>query len=209
MHVFVITADQVNSRATADIVGETIARVNRTFAGSILLAADRTAGDELQLLLASAASALQVVLDLTRTGRWSVGCGVGGVNQPMPSSIREAAGGAFIAARTAVDRAKKRHTRFALEHESGAAAAADAEAFIDLLLVTRARRTPEGWELYDLTESGLTQAEAAGRLGISPQAASKRAKAAELRAERAAIAPIVRTLERLGSLRESDKGDRP
>ena len=48
--MFVITADQVNSRATADIVGETISRVNTRSAGALLLPADRTAGDELQLL---------------------------------------------------------------------------------------------------------------------------------------------------------------
>lgn len=207
--MFVITADQVNSRATADIVGETISRVNEKFAGALLLLADRTAGDELQLLVASAEPALQIILDLTRTGRWSVGCGVGVVNQPMPSSIREAAGGAFIAARTAVDRAKKRPTRFALEHESELVEAADAEAFIDLLLAIRARRSAEGWELYDLVIDGLTQAEAAGRLDISPQAASKRAKAAELRAERAAIAPILRAMARLGTLKGSERGDRP
>lgn len=207
--MFVITADQINSRATADIVGGTISRVNERFSGTLLLRADRTAGDELQLLVASAEPALQIVLDLTRTGRWSVGCGFGGVNQPLPSSIREAAGGAFIAARAAVDRAKKRPTRFALEHESGSVEAEDAEAFIDLLLVIRARRSAEGWELYDLTAEGLTQAEAAGRLDISPQAASKRARAGELRAERAAIAPILRAMTRLDTLKGSEEGETP
>ena len=153
--------------------------------------------------------ALQIILDLTRTGRWSVGCGFGAVNQPLPSSIREAAGSAFIAARAAVDRAKKRPTRFALEHESGPVEAADTEAFIDLLLVIRARRSVEGWELYDLMTEELTQAQAADRLGISPQAASKRAKAAELRAERAAIAPLLRAMARLGTLRGSGRGEAP
>ncbi|HEY9499335.1 MAG TPA: DNA-binding protein [Terrimesophilobacter sp.] len=207
--MFVITADQVNSRATADIVGETISRVNTRSAGALLLPADRTAGDELQLLVASAEPALQIILDLTRTGRWSVGCGFGAVNQPLPSSIREAAGSAFIAARAAVDRAKKRPTRFALEHEAGPVEAADTEAFIDLLLVIRARRSVEGWELYDLMTEELTQAQAADRLGISPQAASKRAKAAELRAERAAIAPLLRAMARLGTLRGSGRGEAP
>lgn len=207
--MFVITADQVNSRATADIVGETISRVNDQFAGALVLPADRTAGDELQLLVANAESALQIILDLTRTGRWSVGCGVGVVNQPMPPGIRESAGGAFVAARVAVDRAKKRQTRFSLEHESGFVEATDTEAFIDLLLAIRARRSVEGWELYDLVTEGLTQAEAAGRLDISPQAASKRAKVADLRAERAAIAPILRAMSRLDLVQESKKGEAP
>ena len=209
--MFVITADQVNSRATADIVGKTLIRLNRQFGGAIIIPADRTAGDELQLLVATGADALRVALELTRDGQesigqWSVGCGVGAVDQPLPTSIREASGGAFVAARAAVDRAKKRPTRFAVEHESQETEAADVEAFLDLLLIIRSRRTPEGWELYDLTEDNLTQAEAAARLGISPQAASKRAQAAELRAERAAVEPIARAMERLGSLKSRDKG---
>jgi hypothetical protein len=75
--------------------------------------------------------------------------------------------------------------------------------------VIRARRSVEGWELYDLMTEELTQAQAADRLGISPQAASKRAKAAELRAERAAIAPLLRAMARLGTLRGSGRGEAP
>ena len=194
--MFVITADQVDSRSTRDLVGEVVADLNKRLKKQLTLAADRTAGDELQLLVDTAETALDVVLQLTRSGRWSVGCGVGAVTEPLPRNIREASGEAFVAARAAVDRAKRRQTRFALEgtHQS----APDAEALIDLLLVLRSRRSDEGWEIVDLVASGMNQAAAAKRLGITPQAASKRALAAELRAEQAAIPALTRLLGNLG-----------
>ncbi|WP_168627612.1 DNA-binding protein [Cryobacterium sp. BB307] len=194
--MFVITADQVDSRSTRDLVGEVVADLNKRLKKQLTLAADRTAGDELQLLVDRAETALDVVLQLTRSGRWSVGCGVGAVAEPLPRSIRETTGDAFVAARAAVDRAKRRQTRFALEGTHGSAP--DTEALIDLLLVLRSRRSDEGWEIVDLVSAGMTQAAAAKRLGITPQAASKRALAAELRAEQAAIPALTRLLDNLG-----------
>jgi len=145
--------------------------------------------------------ALEIVLHLTRSGVWSVGCGTGGVGLPLPRNVRAATGPAFVAARDAVGRAKRKSTRFALGAPPGSDTdAADAEALIDLLLVLRSRRSEEGWELADLLHEGLTQAAAAERLGITPQAVSKRARAAELRAEQAAIAPLIRMMESLDRL---------
>jgi hypothetical protein len=197
--MFVITADQVDSRSGTDLVASAVDAIN---GGPVrpVLAAERTVGDELQVLVANGGDALTTILRLARTGRWSVGCGVGDVASPLPRDIREATGAAFIAARSAVERAKKRATRFALEQDPPTQSAADAEALLDLLLVLRSRRSPEGWELHDLLESGLSQADAAARLGITPQAVSLRARAAELRAESAAREPLVRILDRLGSV---------
>lgn len=205
--MFVITADQVDSRSGADLVAGAIEAINTGPVRPVLDAA-RTVGDELQVLVASGADALAVILQLTRSGRWSVGCGTGGVAAPLPRNIREATGPAFIAARRAVERAKKRPTRFALEQESGAAAAADATAMVDLLLALRARRSPEGWELHDLLESGLSQADAASRLDITPQAVSLRARAAELRVERAAREPLARIFDRVANVEPAGKGAR-
>ncbi len=198
--MFVITADQVDSRSSADLVSTAIETLNN---GSVhtVLDADRTAGDELQILIDHAHDALSVVLLLTQQGQWSVGCGVGSVSAPLPHNIREASGGAFIAARRAVDRAKKRQTKFALETETATHSASDAESLIDMLLALRARRSPEGWELHHLMEgTDLTQAEAAEKLGISPQAVSLRARAAELRREQAALPALTRILSQLDSV---------
>src|SRR4051794_18083538 len=113
--MFVITVDQVDSRRTPDAVASVLESLTATLGDRLLLAPERTAGDEFQLLLDDAGATLAAVLDLTRAGRWSVGCGVGSVRRPLPPSIRESTGEAFVSARDAVDRAKRRASRFALE----------------------------------------------------------------------------------------------
>lgn len=197
--MYVITADQVNSRERPDAVEETIAALSSALGDQLTLPPDRSAGDEVQLLMGDGSAALDAILRLTRTRGWSVGLGIGGVRRPLGANIRESTGDAFIAARAAVERAKNKATKFALERDADGVDAEDAEAFIDLLLLLRGRRSEEGWQLYDLRTSGLTQAEAAKRLGISPQAASDRAQAAELKAEFAVTKGLARLLQRLGT----------
>ncbi len=112
--MFVITADQKDSRSDVDRAGTVLDDLNRDFANALALPVDRTAGDEIQALVSDAADALTLVLDLTRRERWSVGLGIGDVRTPLPSATREATGSAFIAARDAVEAAKRSPTRFAL-----------------------------------------------------------------------------------------------
>lgn len=64
------------------------------------------------------------------------------------------------------------------------------------MLTLREGRTAAGWELYDLVVAGHTQAEAGARLGITPQSASDRARAAGLRVELAALPALTRLLAR-------------
>ena len=196
--MFVITADQVNSRDRPDAVSDMIARLGSELGPDLPLPPDRSAGDEVQLLLADPRAVLQAILLLTRARDWSVGVGIGAVRQPLGASIRESTGPAFIAARAAVERAKRKPTRFAVEAPARTEDAADTEALLDLLLLLRRRRSEEGWELYDLLSEGLTQAMAADRLSITPQAASNRAQAADLKAEAAATEGFVRLLSELG-----------
>ncbi|MFZ2964817.1 MAG: DNA-binding protein [Rhodoglobus sp.] len=193
--MFIITADQVDSRHLDDLAGPTIDVLNQRYGNRLALPVDRNAGDEIQALVSDAGTALAIIADLTRTGEWSVGCGIGRVRTPLPGNTREASGPGFVAARGAVERAKKTQLRFALVGESQDAAAA--EALIELLLLVRSRRTPEGWELFDLVASGSTQAAAAKALGISPQAASQRARAAGIRTELAAIPALADALSRV------------
>lgn len=225
--MYVITADQIGSRLAADRAGYERDRIQRDHASKLELPADRTAGDEIQMLTGDAATALALALELTRAGDWSVGIGVGPVRHPLPDATREATGGAFFAARDAVERAKRKPTRFALRADSSqldpdpetaaedttaseepaapdaaetSRAAGDGEALIDLLLATRGRRSAAGWELYDLLESGLTQREAARRLGITPPSVSSRARAADLGIERSSIGALTRLLTALDDL---------
>ena len=197
--MFVITADQVDSRNQPDRAASVLNALNGPKGPTLLLPADRTAGDEVQLLPASAEDALAIVLELTREDAWSVGVGIGPARLPLPRATREATGEAFFAARDAVTRAKKSQTRFALtragDDTGDGLRGVDLEALISLLLVLRERRTDGGWEVYDLLSTGLTQSESAERLGITAGAASLRARAAGIRVERASSEALVRLLD--------------
>ena len=186
--MFALTADQIDSRHGPDLADHALALLTRVGGDRLALPADRTAGDEVQVLTENPRAAVDLLLDLARTGNWSIGLGIGTVRTPLPTDTRAATGPALIAARDAVDAAKKRPSRAAVAG-AGDGIRPDAstlQATLDLLLHLRDRRSPEGWELYDLVEAGQTQAEAAATLGITPQAASKRAIAAGIRLDSAA-----------------------
>ncbi|MBF4619071.1 DNA-binding protein [Clavibacter sp. VKM Ac-2873] len=196
--MFAITADQKASRHDIDRAGTGRDDLAARYAGRLALPVDRTSGDEVQALVADAATALDIVLLLTRAGHWSVGLGIGTVRMPLPRATREATGPAFIAARDAVTTAKRSATRFALATDpptaradggpaSGLPGAAEVEALITLLLLARDRRTPQGWDVVDRMSDGGTQREVAAALGITPQAVSTRLRTTGWRAERAAI----------------------
>jgi len=189
--MFVITADQVDSRHGRDLVDDALTRIAKAAGDRLALPPDRTAGDEVQALTAEPGAALDVALALLRTGAWSVGIGVGAVQTPLPEATRAARGDAFIAARAAIDEAKRRPTRFAA---AGGDAATVAQPLVELLLQLRERRSAPGWELFDLMEQGLSQRDAARRLGITPQAASRRAQAAGIRLDQAARPALMSVL---------------
>jgi len=132
---------------------------------------------------------------LTRTGSWSVGCGIGSVRTPLPDQTRAATGDAFILARDAVDAAKRRPTRVSIRiADDRRLADGDVEPLLDLLLLLRSRRSDEGWQLHEVLAEGVTQTEAARRLDISPQAVSQRAQTAQLRVDDLARPALARLL---------------
>jgi DNA-binding NarL/FixJ family response regulator len=209
--MFVITADQVDSRHTADLVSTTVARLDEAFAAGLALGVDRNAGDELQALVLDADTAVAMILDLTRAGTWSVGLGAGDVELPLAAATRESRGPAFIAARAAVESAKRSPQRFACRHEAAVDTvntddATDFESLMLLLLSLRDRRTEQGWQVYDLLARGQTQREAAEVLGITPQAVSDRMSVAQVRIDLEAHAPLSRLLSRLQPSTETSKG---
>ena len=186
--MFIITADQIDSTHTEDLAGNVVAALNARYGSRLTLPVDRNAGDEIQALTSDPQTTLAIILELTRTGRWSVGCGVGAVRSPLPRNTREAAGPAFVAARTAVESAKRDPLHFALQIDAAQSVeTARVAPLIELLLLLRSRRTAQGWELFDLMANGETQADAADKLAISPQAASQRARAAGIRTELASL----------------------
>ena len=202
--MFVITADQVGSRTDIDRSTAMQAELQTRYGERLRLPVDQTAGDELQALTEHADAALDLVLALGRDGHWSIGLGVGGVRTPLPDAVRKAAGGAFIAAREAVDAAKRADGRFALraaidpatatDAAAPALGAADLEPLIRLLLLVRERRTPQGWEAIDLVREVGSQKGAAKNLGISDAAVSQRLKAAVWSIDDEARTGLVRLL---------------
>jgi hypothetical protein len=192
--VFVFTVDQIDSRGSDD---DAVAPILTDRAGwrggGAVLGPDRTAGDEFQLVFDDAGKALHAALRLRREGPWSVGIGVGDVRTPFPATTGEARGDAFLTARTAVDAAKRTPHHLAVVGPDPSASAG-VTALIGLLLEVRARRSPEGWEVADLLEEGLSQAAVAERLGVTPQAISLRARAAAVRLERDATPALAAAL---------------
>ncbi|MCS0499359.1 SatD family protein [Protaetiibacter mangrovi] len=192
--MFALTADQIDSRHSPDRADDGLALLTRLGGDRLALPADRTAGDEIQALTTDPQTAVALVLGLARAGGWSIGLGLGEVRTPLPTATRATTGEALVAAREAVDAAKRRPWRVAVAGGGIRPDATTLQTVFELLLQLRERRSTEGWELYDLVESGLTQADAAERLGITPQAASKRAIAAGVRLDAAARASLVQLL---------------
>lgn len=191
--MFVVTADQRGSRHGSDLVPAALSLLADV---PVRLGFERTAGDEIQGVVEAARSVVQVVSELVRAGDWRLGIGLGPVEQPLPSSTRAARGPAFVAAREAVNRAARLPARLALvapgqlphsaqvvnstqaAHPAQAAQAAQAarlaESALWLLAGVLRRRSPQGREIADLLAGGLSQREAARRLGVSESAVSQR-----------------------------------
>jgi hypothetical protein len=168
---FVLTVDQRASRTSPDRVPDVLRRLNA--AVPTVLGFERTAGDEFQGVLADPDDVVDVVLQLVRSGEWSIGVGAGPVQNPLPPSTRAGAGPAFLSARRAVDAAKQRPARLAVRGVVPVDAG-DAQAVLTALAVVVERRSDQAWEAIALVGAGRTQAEAAESLGISRQAVGQR-----------------------------------
>ncbi|MCZ2826498.1 MULTISPECIES: hypothetical protein [unclassified Modestobacter] len=167
---FVLTVDQRDSRSSPDRVPEVLSALADV---PTVLRFERTAGDEFQGLLDDPAVVVDVVRRLARDGGWSLGIGVGPVHTPLPGSTRAGAGPAFVAARAAVEAAKRRPVRLAVRGPVPESAA-DAQAVLSALAVLVERRSDQAWEAIELVEAGRTQAQAATELGVTRQAVGQR-----------------------------------
>lgn len=190
---FVLTVDQIQSRAQQDLVEVTLAGLGEV---DTLLPFTRTVGDEFQGLVANPASVVDVTLGLMRTVGWHVGIGIGAVQQPLPSDARQARGPAFLAARSAVEAAKKQSTHVSVRSVPDRLEARDAEITFRLLIALQLRRSAHGWEAVGLMDQGLTQAAAASTLGITRQALSQRLQAAHWSLDRESRLVLARLLAR-------------
>ena len=177
---FVLTVDQRGSRRNPDRVPAALTALAGV---ATVLPFERTAGDEFQGVLDDPAAVVEVVRRLVRDGGWSVGVGAGPVHTPLPRSTRAGSGPAFIAARAAVEAAKRRPVRVAVRGAAGEAAA-DAQAVLTALAALVERRSDQAWEAIERVEAGGTQSQAATELGITRQAVGQRLAAGLWEVER-------------------------
>jgi len=172
--VAVVTVDQVGSRGAADLVDPALGELADI---PSVRAFERTAGDEFQGVLDDPDALARVVEHLLRGDEWSVGIGFGAVDLPLPTSARAGRGAAYQRAREAVDAAKGGPWGVCVRGPDSERAGA-LEAALWLWAALLARRTPGGWEVADLLDSGASHAAAARSLGVTPPAVSQRARAA-------------------------------
>jgi hypothetical protein len=198
--MFVLTLDQRGSRRSTDLVPQFLTSVADIPA---VLPFERSVGDELQGVLGDASAVVEVAMRALRSGQWYVGLGIGAVQQPLPASPREASGPAFVAARQAVDAAKKSGERVPLavraDRDASSRTAAAAEAVLWLVGDLVRSRSAAEWRVLDLLPAGRRglQVAVAASLGITPQAVSKAIRRARLQEERAGRGAAVLLLEQL------------
>jgi hypothetical protein len=207
--IAILTVDQRGSRSGPDLVPEVLDALNSPALGQIARAFERTAGDEVQGVLADGASIVSRIELLLRRNAWNIGLGIGAVEEPLPPSTRAGRGEAFVLARQAVTRAKQHPSRLCVVGPDVVGAdhyrADQIETVAWLWAGVLTRRSVRGWEVADLLATGISHAEAAHRLGISQSAVSQRAQAAGLvEADRAARL-LVEQLDRvLGRSEETE-----
>ncbi len=192
--MFVITADQHASQRDEDRVPAILAALAETGLTPIR-AFERTVGDEIQGILASAADVLGACERLHRHGHWAVGIGLGAADE-LAGTAAASRGPVFVAARAAVERARGKAVPVPVAVETAPGertrAADHAEALAQLLASVQRRRSAAGWEAIDLLP-GSSQAAVAERLGISPAAVSQRLRAAQW-AEARSVEPLLSEL---------------
>lgn len=171
--MYVLTADQRASRTDTDRVPWLLTRFADV---PVVRGFDRTAGDEVEAVFDDPAAVAAVAVELAASGQWSVGIGIGDVQQPLPQETRAGRGHAFEAARDAVETAKGR--RVPLRVVGPSSWCDDAQTAACLLVDLLTGRSDAGREAVALVAAGKTQAEAAADLGITPQAVSLRLRSA-------------------------------
>jgi hypothetical protein len=162
-----------------------------------LLAFERTVGDEVQGVVADAATAVEAVSRVLRAGSWNVGVGIGAIEEPLPEGTRAGRGAAYLRAREAVTRAKAAPHRLTVVGAEGDPEAEALETVLWLWAGVLERRSDRGWQVHDLLASGMSHAEAGRTLGITQSAVSQRAQAAGLGDEKRARALAERIWRKL------------
>jgi hypothetical protein len=181
----VLTVDQQDSRTSDDAVPDLLDLLGHEPSLPVLRPFQRTVGDEVQAVLDDADTVVEAVGRILRTGGWSVGLGVGPVDEPLPPDSRAGRGDAFLYAREAVTRAKTAPHRICVVG-ADRYRAEQLETVLWLWAGLLERRTDRGWEVHDVLGEGVSHTEAGRRLGITQSAVTQRTQTAGLVDERRA-----------------------
>ena len=175
MRAAVLTIDQRGSSqdAATDRVPETLQALADV---AMLRGFERTAGDEFQGVLDDPGVLTTVVERLLREQSWNIGIGFGEVEEPLPESTRAGRGPAYLHAREAVTSAKSAPWRLRVAGDDPGVRALETTLWLWAAVLNR--RTPRGWEVADLVDTGATYEQVASRLGVTQSAISQRAQAA-------------------------------
>ena len=149
MRAVVLTADQRGSTGGPDRVPEALETLDGVTAERRF---ERTAGDEVQGVITSAEAVGAAVQALLRARGWSIGLGVGEVEEPLPDSTRAGRGPAFLHAREAVTSAKS--APWALRVVGDDPGVRALETVLWLWAAVLGRRTKGGWEVAALALDG-------------------------------------------------------
>lgn len=171
--MYVVTMDQRSTRQSGDLVPDLV-RSLRPIETAVEF--QRSVGDEVQGVTAEASEAVAAGMLALRSGHWSVGIGVGPLDDPLPLSIADAGGDALVYARQAAERALRLQDAFPITVAGiSPDIAAEAEAVLRLLGRIVAVRSDAEWRVVDLLVPGVRgqQKLVAQELGISTQAVSK------------------------------------
>lgn len=186
---FVMNLDQIGSRTDADLVDGALSALVDV---ETVLAFERTVGDEIQGVLSSPAAVVDTLVALARLeaagGRrpaWHVGVGVGGIESLRVESTRAGRGGAYLAARRAVERAKGSAQEIAVEGGDPGVAELAQDSLV-LLRGILTRRSARGFTVLAERSRHQTQAETAAALGVTQSAVSQALRTAEADAENSA-----------------------
>lgn len=177
MNEIVVVIDQKRSRDRTTVP---IQRLLESLDGDrrLEIGWERTMGDELQALLQRPRVLPFVIEAAIRHDAW-IGIGIGEVEE-RGRSVLESTGSAFRHARQAVDAAKK------VPWGCTASGAGEWCAILDQSLALYGtilrQRTAEGWAAVDLRDSNPRAVDVAESLEVTPQAVTKRLRAAQYRA---------------------------
>lgn len=163
------------------------------------LPVERTVGPEALAVADRAEPALELLLRALEAGPLAVGLGIGAIERPLPSSVREVDGPVVRAAEAALRAARTTSqvslaVRAADDRQQGNAA--DAEAVLRLIGWMVRRRSRGQWEaVRSLREDpAATQSQLARSLGVTQQTVSRAVTTSGWREESAAHPLAVRLL---------------